>query len=131
MNMFKAPPWFFMIVFFLSCAGPVSLDPQKPGGQTTSPNIQAIDRHPILSSGKQGQNYVEGQVIVKFREGTGKDAIEAMMRELHLEIIRTFSRPNLYLMRIPDKTDVKGIVERLKTYPAVEYAEPNFKVTID
>ena len=72
---------------------------------------------------------MEGRIIVSFKEGTTKEEMEAVRQELRLEVLRPFSRPNLYLMRITDKTPVKSVLERLKDHPAVEYAEPDFIVT--
>jgi hypothetical protein len=105
-------PYFLAILISLACAGP-----SYPAGQPQP-------------RGTQG-GYVEGQVIVEFKEDATKEEIETVRRDLHLQIIRTFSRPNLYLMRICDHTPVKTVLESLRRYPAVLYAEPDFEYTMD
>lgn len=131
MSTFKATHWFFVAFLFSSCAGPSSSAQEKPANPTSSHETQDKGR-PLSDPGrKQSNRYVEGQIIIKFMEGTTAEAIETLMRELNLELIRIFSSSNLYLMRICDSTPVKTILERLKKYPEVEHAEPNYAFSIE
>lgn len=76
----------------------------------------------------QQQPYVLDEVLVKFKPGTDADAIERIRAALNLETIRKFSSPNLFLMKITDGSSVNAVIEQLKTYEAVKYAEPNYVV---
>jgi hypothetical protein len=76
----------------------------------------------------QQQPYVLDEVLVKFKPGTDADAIERIRVALNLETIRKFSSPNLFLMKITDGSSVDAVIEQLKTYEAVKYAEPNYVV---
>lgn len=83
--------------------------------------------------GKTGQwrgmdrgSYAPGEVLVKFREGTDEGTMARIQQEAHLETIRVVSSPNLYLMKIVDGTPVEEMVERLRRYGEVAYAEPNY-----
>jgi hypothetical protein len=76
----------------------------------------------------QSPSMVPDQVLVKFNPDVQPEAIERIQAELHLEPIRKFRVPNLYLMKITDGTAVEAIIRKLKTYPPVEYAEPNYVV---
>jgi alpha-D-ribose 1-methylphosphonate 5-triphosphate diphosphatase PhnM len=54
-----------------------------------------------------------------------------IQKKLHLETLRTFSSPNLFLMKITDHTPVKDMIKSLSKYNEVKYAEPNYKMSID
>ena len=80
-----------------------------------------------LSSGKQ-LNYVPDEVLVNFKPNTDQEVVERIQQKLQLETIRTFSSPNLYLLKITDGSSVETIIKRLQTQEAVKSAEPNFVV---
>ena len=109
------------------------------GGQTGNSSLQS-EQKPNLSGNKHtgqtgisqqaGQKtpYVPDQVLVKFKSGTDAETIERVRTALKLETLRKFSSPNLFLMKITDGSSVEAIIERLTTYEAVKYAEPNHVV---
>jgi hypothetical protein len=76
--------------------------------------------------GTERGGYAPGEVLVKFREGTDEGTMARIQQEAHLETIRVVSTPNLYLMKIVDGTPVEEMVERLRRYGEVAYAEPNY-----
>lgn len=120
-------PWLFTALLLLACTGTWSLAQERPRGGAAAGTTQGMDR----GTGPPpagGSDYVEDQIILSFKEGTTGEEIAAVRREFRLEIIRSFSRPNLYLMRVCDKTPVEGVIERLKAHPSVKYAEPNYIV---
>jgi hypothetical protein len=75
---------------------------------------------------KETKRYASGQVLVKFKDSTQKETIEAIQRQLHLETIRIISRPNLYLMKIQSGSSVEDVIKHLQEFKAVEYSEPNY-----
>jgi hypothetical protein len=79
---------------------------------------------------RQKQSYVPGQVLVKFKDAVDKQAIQTIKEALSLETIRVVRRPNLYLMRIVSESSVEAVIERLRDFPEVSYAEPNYRVTV-
>ena len=109
------------------------------GGQTGNSSLQS-EQKPDLSGIKQtgqtgisqqaGQKppYVPDQVLVKFKSGTDAETMERVRTALKLETLRKFSSPNLFLMKITDGSSVEAIIERLTTYEAIKYAEPNHVV---
>jgi hypothetical protein len=80
-------------------------------------------------SPRQKQNYVPGQVLVKFKDGVDEQAIQTIKEAVSLETIRVVRRPNLFLMRIVNESSVEAVIERLRDFPEVSYAEPNYPVT--
>ena len=78
----------------------------------------------------QRLSYEPGQVLVSFKDGVEKQAVESIQRALSLKTIRIVRRPNLFLMRIMDESSVEAVIERLRDFPDVAYAEPNYRVTV-
>jgi hypothetical protein len=66
------------------------------------------------------------QLLVKFRDGTDAATIERIGREAGLRVIKVVSPPYLFLMSIADGSSVDSAMARLKAYPEVLYAEPNY-----
>ena len=79
----------------------------------------------------KSNGYVKDEIIVKFVNGTDQKTISVIQKELRLETLRTFSSPNLFLMKITDNTPVKNIQKSLNKYKKVKYSEPNYKMSID
>jgi len=118
------------IVLLLACGGQTgnssnnNLQPEK----TEASGVKHTGRTGISQPQDQRQPYVLNEVLVKFKPGVDRDAIERIRAALNLEIIRKFSSPNLFLMEITDGSSVEAVIEQLKTYEAVKYAEPNYVV---
>lgn len=129
MSIFKAFCCILTANVFLSCAGPASFQEQRSSDRVP-PRATEFAVQTSAASREEGK-YAEGRVLVQFNRGTTQEEIDRIMREVHLEVIRALSSPNLYLMKIRDNTDVKTVLERLKGYPAVKHAEPDFIITID
>jgi len=118
------------IVLLLACGGQTgnsSHNNQQPQ-QTEASGVKHTGRTGISQPQIQRQPYVLNEVLVKFKPGANRDAIERIRAALNLEIIRKFSSPNLFLMKITDGSSVEAVIEQLKTYEAVKYAEPNYVV---
>ena len=79
---------------------------------------------------RQRPSYVPGQVLVKFKDGVDEQAIQTIKEAMSLETIRVVRRPNLFLMRIVNESSVEAVIERLRDFPEVSYAEPNYRVTV-
>ena len=118
------------IVLLLACGGQTgnsSNNNQQPEQKEAS-GVKHIGQTGISQPRDQRQPYVLNGVLVKFKPGADRDAIERIRAALNLEIIRKFSSPNLFLMKITDGSSVEAVIEQLKTYEAVKYAEPNYVV---
>ena len=123
--------FFIIFVFAISCA------PQNPEGHENlaqpPEDIETLgnDQPKLSTQGGESKNYVLGEILVKFHDGTKEKAIEAIKRDLHLETMRIVSKPNLYLMKILEGASVEAVLERLRQYEEVKYAEPNYVRTIN
>jgi len=121
-----------MILSFLilSCTNPTGTSEKNLKNKPQSGEIYTEEHRELTPSHTKNKNYVRGQILIKFRGGTDEQAIETIQRELSLKTIRVVHRPNLFLMKILDGTSVEEIIDRLKTFAEVAYAEPNYIVTV-
>jgi hypothetical protein len=116
----------FIIVFMLSCIS-----------QATESNaIAGINAQETKNSGpktfqQKPSDYAPGEILVKFVQGTDQQTIEAILKRLHLKIIRKMSSSDLYLIKITDDSAVENIIKKLNQFKEVSYAEPNYVRTID
>jgi len=123
MKILYIPILFLLIV---SCAGPEMESTVKSSREGSSVGIQDDGAPGVDQKGQELKNYVPGEVLVKFKENTSKEAIDKIQQDLPLKTVRIVSHPDLYLMKIMDGSSVEWIIQRLKGYDAVKYAEPNY-----
>jgi len=126
----------FFLLFVFSCNGLKKEDEERPSGNIRAGNTQAAGtmktgKMPSSLHDSTSNEYVKGQIIVKFAKGTEPKTISVIQKELHLETIRTFTNPDLFLMKITDHTPVKKIQKSLSKYKEVKYSEPNYRMSID
>ena len=104
------------VVTTISCQGTPTA---QPGLEKTEPVSRGI-------SGVKGQDYVKSELLVKFRSGVSRPAIEEIIGNLNLEIIKVVSAPNLYLLKVRGDSTIPEIIDCLKQVEGVEYSEPNY-----
>ena len=121
-----------IVILFLtiSCADRHPEAQEKAASHPQAIEIQGNDQPKLSPAGGETKNYVAGEILVKFRDGTSDQIKEAIQKEVHLETIRIVSKPNLYLMKILDGSAVESVMERLGKFKEVKYAEPNYIRTI-
>jgi len=116
----------FIFVLTISCASQNSEGQQKSAHPPREIKTVESNQPKLPPPGGESKNYVPGEILIKFHDGTNENAIQAIKRDLHLETIRVVSKPNLYLMKILDGSSVENVVERLRGYDEVKYSEPNY-----
>ena len=116
------------LILPLACNGQNGNNNLKSKNKTIESNIKSAAQAQIGQPHAQQHEYVPHEVLVKFNPNTNPETIARIQAELKLEIIREFRSPNLFLMKIADGASVEAIIEKLKTYEEVKYAEPNYVV---
>ena len=121
-----------IVILFLiiSCADRHLEEQEKETSHSQAIGIQGSEQPKLSPAGGETKNYVPGEILVKFRDGTTDQMKEALQKEVHLQIIRIISKPDLYLMKILDGSSVENVMERLRNYEGVQYSEPNYIRTI-
>jgi subtilisin family serine protease len=73
------------------------------------------------------QKYVPGQLVVRFRHGVGKAAIQADHALVGAAVLKEFRFvENLQLVRLPAGISIKQAARYYRARPDVLYAEPNY-----
>jgi thermitase len=82
---------------------------------------------------KQGKQhrFVQGEVLVKFKDGVAQEGIEAIQEKYGLSLIKRLGSTGVYRFNIPPDSTVQEVVQALHSDPRVEYAEPNYIMSID
>jgi len=72
------------------------------------------------------------EVLVKFRSGVSQETIENITARFHDRVEdRIESDPGLESIDDLDDADANALAAKYSTLPEVEYAEPNFEITVD
>ncbi len=114
--------YLFVALFLTSaCAGQTAETQDDPANR-----IQRLEHPELTPLDEGGRQYVPGEILVKFKDGTGGETIEIIQRDLSLETIRVSPNLPLHRMRILDGSSVEDVMERLEGFDEVEYSEPNY-----
>jgi len=118
---------YLAILFFtISCSGQHN-EPKKELSNNSKITKNSPQKQQELAPVKENRkDYVPGEILIKFKEGTDDQAIKAIQVEVQLKTIRLVIKPNLYLMKILDGSSVEYVMERLQNYKEVKYSEPNY-----
>ncbi|HXF71886.1 MAG TPA: S8 family peptidase [Actinomycetota bacterium] len=69
-----------------------------------------------------------GEVLVRFREGVGRTRARALHTALGARVLRRIPLLRVDVVRVPDGMSVPAAISRYLADPAVEVAEPNFRL---
>ena len=72
--------------------------------------------------------YVPGEVLVKFKEGTPAQVAANLHAALKISRKRELHKLRLHHVKLPEKVSVEDAVRRYQQDPSVEYAEPNYTI---
>jgi len=86
-------------------------------------------KHPKLAPiGKESYNYIPGEILIKFKDGTDLQSIKTIQKRLGLRTIKVVPKLNIYRMKIENGSSVEEVMKRLQGFLEVEYSEPNYMV---
>jgi len=80
---------------------------------------------------RREQIYAEGELMVKFREGTPRDLALAILTDREASVITFFEDTNTYQVRLRKGLNVKKAVKEFSEFPEVEFSEPNYRLGIE
>jgi subtilisin family serine protease len=73
-----------------------------------------------------GENYVPGEILVKWKKGVSQLSVQNVQRSLDMKAQRTFTSLRIHHMKLRRGMKVKTALTQLRQNPNVEYAEPNY-----
>jgi serine protease len=81
-----------------------------------------------LQVAADGEQFLRGSIIVKFRPGTSPDAQRAMLSQVDGTITRALPYANFDIVSIADTADPEAAARLLDRQPDVEYAQARYRV---
>jgi hypothetical protein len=81
---------------------------------------------PNLAPAEPGEEYVPGQIIVKFMPGTTIEEEEQLNSRLGTTVIYTSPSAGFKVLQIPEGKTVAEMIALYLEQSIVEYAEPNY-----
>ncbi len=76
------------------------------------------------------QSYVEGELLVKFKQGVTQAQIDAFNAQHGVTVMDKISGIDVYRLKLPAGQTVEGMQRVYGASPLVEYAEPNHRVSV-
>ena len=80
--------------------------------------------------GKAKERYKDGELLVKFKAGTPEEGKKRVHKKHGAEKLKEFSKLRLHHLKLKKGMSVEDAVKRYQADPEVEYAEPNFRYSI-
>ena len=120
--------WLIIFLFTFSCKGQKNDLKGDLVNQTKISKTQGAKHRKLLSIGKESHNYVPGEILIKFKDGTDVQSIKAIQKIISLRTIKVVPKLNIYRMKIQNGSSVEEVIKRLKGFREVEYSEPNYIV---
>ena len=117
--------YLLLLTIAVACTAPEPAEPvrsSRDGGYASqSGNVNRMG-----VTDKPAHEMVPSQILVRLREGTEPSAIERIQGEAGVRILKAVSGNTLFLMKIMDGSSIEDAIRRLKAYPEILYAEPNY-----
>jgi subtilisin family serine protease len=80
-----------------------------------------------LSAALVRRSHVEGELLVKYRQGVSEGERKALHYRHSLRELRRFRHLGVHHLKLPHGADMAAFMEKLKKDRNVEYVEPNYK----
>jgi hypothetical protein len=117
-----------IFLFSLSCKGQKS-DLKEDSVNQINMSETKETKHPKLAPiGKESNNYIPGEILIKFKDDTDLQSIKTIQKRLDLTTIKVVPKLNIYRMKIENGSSVEEVMKRLQEFLEVEYSEPNYMV---
>lgn len=76
------------------------------------------------------KKYMEGELLVKFKEGVTDEAAREVISKNGASVITVIEGIKVYHIKLKEGQDVEDAVEEFSKIPEVQYAEPNYRLKI-
>ncbi len=117
--------WLLLVLFTFSCKDQKSDFKPSVVNQMKPSETKGAERRELAPLGKQGQNYIPGEILIKFKDGTDPESIKKIQKKLGLRTIKIVPNLNIHRMKIPEGASVEDVMKRLQRFKEVVYSEPN------
>jgi len=113
----------FIFIPYSACSSYQSPDTNQTAQKVEKSNVASSN----VKQARQHENFVKGEVIVKFKDNASEKQIERINSSLNTQVKQKIPvGKNTFLLKLPEGLPVTEAVDRYKKLSEVEYAEPNF-----
>ncbi|MBM4136913.1 MAG: type II secretion system protein GspD [Nitrospira sp.] len=93
-------------------------------------DLVSITKDKKMEFAKSERQYLEGELLIKFKEGvTGEKAL-AIITGKGASVIKFIENIGVYHIKLKKGQDVEDAIKEFTDLPEVEYAEPNYRIKI-
>jgi hypothetical protein len=99
----------------------------KPTVVVRQITLKREQREDIDMQNKESQpEYVEGEILVKFKDGVSQEEIQKFLSEYNLKVMEVIKSIGVYKLSLPEGKGVKEVLKEIEGDPRIKYAEPNY-----
>ncbi len=95
-----------------------------------SSQLSQITADKSLAFAIKEKQYVEGQLLVKFKQGVSKENALEIISQKGASVIKYIDSIELFLLSLKPDQEVEDAIKEFLTEPDVLYAEPNYTVRL-
>ncbi len=88
--------------------------------------VSAFAQESDLVKAAAHPEYVEGELLIKYKTAIAGDQQTALAKEMGVEVIRSYERLKIQRCRVTGLQKVSSLMDAYKNNPNVEYVEPNY-----
>ena len=118
----------FIVVVFLFLAFSIFMPKAANNDSLTVAIESESDREEAAQGNDNNREYVESEVLVKFKKVLSEDELKDFIEDYSLEVLDIITAISVYQFKILSELSVEDIVSKLSKNSLVEYAEPNYVV---
>lgn len=98
---------------------------------STLPYVKAVTPQPNTQAAEApGSNYVEGELLVKFKPGVTREQIDAFDARYGVSVMDHITGIDVYRLKLPAGTTVDAMRHVYEGSGLVVYAEPNHRISV-
>ena len=118
----------FIVVIFLFLVFSIFMPKAANNDSLTVAIESESDREEVAQGNDDNREYVESEVLVKFKKVLSEDELKDFIEDYSLEVLDIITAISVYQFKILSELSVEEIVSKLSKNSLIEYAEPNYVV---
>jgi thermitase len=102
----------------------------KPGKKELMKPFGRRGAFDIARNPKDGSFYVNNEILLGLKPRMSLAEFKALLRQFGGNVVESYANVGIYKIRLPEGSDVPGLVEQITKYPKVAKVEPNYACPI-
>ncbi len=98
----------------------------RPGQKDLMKPLRKASTLSIARNPKDGSFYVKDEILIRLKPGADASELIKLLKEIGGVLVGSYPAVGIYKVRLPDGSDVPGLVEEIQKRGGVGSAEPNY-----